>query len=276
MKEMFLVGLHIGHSLSPAMWNHLFARTGRQVRYGLRDVGADDLARVREELRSGTVLAANVTMPHKSWAVAVADEVSEEALATGAANLLRPRGRRLHASNTDVTGARALLQRRAPYRRVLVVGAGGTAAAAVHALGLLTDEIFITNRTAARAEALAATASAAGVASVLPWDRRDSAVGEVDLVVNTVPVTEQLPFDATRLRNETLVYDVVYRRRPTPLQQYLRPRSDVVADGLAHLAAQAIEMLPPLGVEGEAAAFLVEGLEEATGRRISAWGEPLV
>lgn len=275
MKEMFLVGHGISHSLSPAMWNHLFQSTGRQVRYGLRDVDADGLTEVTAELRSGTVIAANVTMPHKAWAAGVADEASEVVTATGVANLLIP-GESLRAHNTDVIGARTILESRAPYESVLILGAGGTAVALLEALAGLATTVVVTNRSPDRASTLVHRFEHRFASTdAVPWDDRDGHVPTADLVVSTIPVTDAAPIDVTRLRSHALVYDAVYRRQPTGFQQALTDRGIPVADGLAHLAAQAIAMLTPLEYSPNEARFLVEGLAHATGREPRAWGTPL-
>jgi shikimate dehydrogenase len=277
-RTMFLVGRHIGHSYSPAMWNHLLAGRGLDVEYGRRDVAAAGLSAVRAELTAGNVIAANVTMPHKGWAAAAAATATAEVRDTGAANFLRPDGGSLHAANTDVVGARALLAMRGPYRRAVVLGAGGTAAAIVTALVGLTDEIAVVNRTIERGARLAAGAGTRfETIAAVPWQERDAVVSGADLVVNTVPATATAAVDVDWLRGGTAVYDLNYRDQRTELQQRLATRELDGCDGLAHLAAQAIAMrgLLPLDLGEDAAGRLITGLELAASRSVLAWGEPL-
>lgn len=278
MSEMFLIGHGISHSLSPAMWNNLARRTNRPFRYGLRDVDASGLDSVLAELRSEPpVLAANVTMPHKGWAARVADRRSAAVVATGAANLLLPRESGIEAHNTDVSGARTILESRAPYSQVLVLGAGGTAGAILQALHGLADAVVIANRTQSRAEDLARRHGAGfPLVQVSPWNGRDRAAEAADLVVSTVPAVDEAPIEVARLQPNTLVYDAVYRHDPTPFQQAVTARGIDLADGLTHLAAQAIAMLDPLGFDPSEALHLVAGLEQATGREPTAWGRPLM
>lgn len=275
VREMFLAGERIAHSLSPAMWNHVFRTTATPITYGLRDVATTGLDAVLAEIRGSDVLAANVTMPHKTWAAASADTLGEDAAATGAANLLHLRGGVLHGENTDVAGARALLERRAPFASVTVLGAGGTAAAVVRALRGMAGAVVVVNRDPARAEQLVAdvgddTMRAAG------WDGREREIERADLVVSTVPLVDDTPFDLRVLGPDAHVYDVVYRRRPTALQRAVSEMGRPLVDGLAHLAAQAIAMLEPLGFDAAWARLLVEGLTHATERPVTAWGDPLV
>ncbi len=275
MRSMFLVGQEISHSLSPAMWNHLFERTSRPVTYGRRDVDTSGLAEVLEELRSGSVLAANVTMPHKSWAASIADELDDAARQTGAVNLLQP-GSIMIGSNTDVSGARALLAPRGPFETVLVLGAGGTATALLEGLVGIATNVLVANRTGMRAETLAAKyAGRFATVQVVDWEARAADSSRADLVVNTVPIVNTSPIDVARLKPKSLVYDVMYRNEPTALQQAATERGLLIADGLAHLAAQAIATLPLLDFDRDESTWLTEGLELATERPVLAWGEPL-
>jgi shikimate dehydrogenase len=276
MSEMFLVGHRIAHSLSPAMWNHLFSATGRDVHYGLRDVDEGELPAVEAELRSARVIAANVTMPHKSWAAALADHASDTVTSTGAANVLIPRDGRLEAMNTDVAGARSLLEVRAPYDRVIILGAGGTAVALAEALIGLASEVVIVNRTRQRSsDVVNRYQRRFGAMDIGEWDERDQITPTADLIVSTVPVLETSPIDVLGLRSDCLVYDAMYRSTPTRFQQELTQRGIALSDGLAHLAAQAIAMLEPLGFDAIDATLLSAGLTAATGRDVASWGRPL-
>ena len=277
MTEMFLIGHGISHSLSPAMWNHLAHATGRDFRYGLRDVDADGLEAVLAELTSGSVLAANVTMPHKAWAASVADRRSYAVASTGAANLLIPVDAGIEAHNTDVIGARAILETQAPFETVVLLGAGGTAVAILEALGGLASHVRVVNRTFANATEIAERfVGRFATIEASPWSERDVHTPGADLVVSAVPAVDEAPFDVSRLGSHALVYDAVYRRDPTALQLAVSRRGLGLVDGLSHLAAQAIAMLDPLGFERSEGRHLLEGLEAATERITTAWGAPLL
>lgn len=277
MTEMFLIGHGISHSLSPAMWNHLAYRTGRDLEYGLRDVATDGLDSVLAELNNGSVLAANVTMPYKGWAAGVADRRSYAVASTGAANLLMPVDDGIEAHNTDVIGARAILESRAPFDTVVLLGAGGTAVAILEALGGLTTHVRVVNRTFTNAAELAER-FVGRFASIeaSAWNERDEHTPGADLVVSAVPAIDEAPIDVSRLGSHALVYDAVYRRDPTALQRAVSRRGLELVDGLSHLAAQAIAMLDPLGFPRAEGRYLLEGLERATERSATAWGAPLI
>lgn len=274
--EMFLVGRDIAHSLSPAMWNHLATVSGWKVSYGLRDVDEGGLDAVYREVIGGTVLAANVTMPHKAWAASRADVVTDDVSQTGAANFLQPRDDGLFADNTDVVGARGLFGRVEGSSETVVLGAGGTASALLLALAGRADRVTVVNRSPDRAAALADLHRHRFPAlEVASWPDRQAVAAGADLIVNTVPIADTAPVAVDELSANLRLYDAIYRRSPTPLQREAMARGLLMCDGLTHLAAQAIAMLAHLGLDEADGRLLVEGLEGATGRAVTAWGAPL-
>jgi len=190
---------------------------------------------VRSLERAG-FLGVNVTIPHKEAALAVADDATETARAVGAANTLTFRDGAIHADNTDVTALRELLPD-LHGRTALVLGAGGAARAAVHALvqGGASD-VMVHNRTAERAVALARELGGRAV------QRPERA----DVVVNCTSVglkKGQDPFKAFPIRADTFdagshVVDMVYTSGDTPFLAAARSRGADVIDGLEILVAQ--------------------------------------
>ena len=120
-------------------------------------------------------VGANVTIPHKQAALALADRASEAARAIGAANTLTfAADGTIAAENTDAPGLIAALQGLDGLPAgpsVLVLGAGGSARAAVWGLlGAGAREVSVWNRTPERAVELAADLGARAVARPVPAD----------------------------------------------------------------------------------------------------------
>ncbi|HEX5098479.1 MAG TPA: shikimate dehydrogenase, partial [Polyangiaceae bacterium] len=135
-----LLGHPVAHSLSPAIHGAAYEALGFSHRYELLDIPDEAaLARAVAALRAGEVAGANVTVPWKREALALADRREPTAGDVGAANVLvRDASGAVVAHNTDVM---ALVEElgalaRAP-ERVLVLGAGGASVAAVAALRML-------------------------------------------------------------------------------------------------------------------------------------------
>ena len=161
-----VLGSPIAHSLSPVL--HLAAYRA----LGLADWDYEKHECVEPGL-AGFVAGLgpdwaglSLTMPLKRVALEVADEISPLAAATGAANTLVLTGGRRYADNTDVAGIIATL-RGAGFDgggRAVVLGAGGTAQAALAALRELgVGEIEVLVRSVGRTGELRATADRIGV-----------------------------------------------------------------------------------------------------------------
>jgi shikimate dehydrogenase len=276
--RLYLLGRGIQHSLSPAMWNGVFDKLGVQSRYGLLDVDSDGLGAALAQLHEPDVLGYNVTMPYKGWAYEQADIRSRDVERARGCNLIRARDGRVAAENTDVEGARALLGAIPPSDEVLLFGAGGTAAAMLTALDGRAGRVVVCNRTFERAAGLADRASAwLPEVVAVPWESRTAAAARADLIINTTPLgmrDDRSPLDEGRPRDGARIYDVVYRPEPTPLQRQAAHWELPLADGLAHLEAQAVALLPHFGLHCGDAALVRASLAAAVGHEPSRWRVP--
>src|SRR3954471_2589149 len=130
-----VLGWPVGHSRSPAMHNAAFEALGLDWRYEFLPVEPERFDSFVRELPARGFAGANVTIPHKLRALALADRASDVARATGAANTLSFTDAGIEAENTDVHGFRAALEERAPGAPegvdAVVLGAGGAARAVV-------------------------------------------------------------------------------------------------------------------------------------------------
>lgn len=275
-RELALLGTGIAHSLSPSTWNGVFAELGLPWRYGVLDVGTDGLADALARLRDGRTWGYNVTMPHKAWAFGVATRPDSRAQRARVANWLAVDGDDLVAANTDAEGAAALLNAAGPIRHALVLGAGGAAAAILVALEARTFRVTLANRTRARADELAARATAwLPELRVVDWQERGEAADDADLIVNATSFgmasEPGSPLDALPERDGLHVYDLVYGRGTTALVEQALERGAAVADGLAHLEAQAVALLPHLGLPIDHAEKVRSHLAGAAGREPLRW-----
>ncbi|HET7445643.1 MAG TPA: shikimate dehydrogenase [Solirubrobacterales bacterium] len=256
MKRLAVIGHPVGHSRSPAMQTAALEALGLapEWSYEAIEVAPEGFeAKVREMAGSGEFVGANVTIPHKEAALALADGRSAAAIAIGAANTLSFAEGRIEADNTDAGGLLASLPRPSRARRALVLGAGGAARAAIWALArgpleVNTEEdpereerepieVDVWNRTTARAEAIAAEIGG------LPVDEpRQRAYG---LIVNTTAVGlrgedpfEQLPLDPDKFTSEQVVVDMVYGEGPGRLLEAAGRCGAAVIDGIEILVQQ--------------------------------------
>jgi shikimate dehydrogenase len=222
-----VLGWPVGHSRSPAMMRA--AGLERYQRLPVAPEAFDDTVRA---LHGAGFRGANVTIPHKEAALALATTSSDAAREIGAANTLSfTADGEIAADNTDAPGFLGALE----HRRVgsaLVLGAGGSARAVVWALARAGADVSIWNRTPARAAGLGARVVDRPVAA--------------DVLVNCTSVGlgrssspfKDLPLDADGLREYTTVVDLVYRAGGTVLISEAAKRGVDTVDGLEILVRQ--------------------------------------
>ncbi|HLU33347.1 MAG TPA: shikimate dehydrogenase [Natronosporangium sp.] len=186
----------------------------------------------------------SLTMPLKEVALSVADEVAPLAATLGAANTLvrRPEGG-WRAENTDAPGIAHALGQVSPDATMVILGAGGTARAALGAAAQLkVARVGVVARRPAAIAALDPVAAALGVRlSHHPWSAAVATLGRADVVVSTVPsgVADPLAGQVAWPAGAVLL-DALYHPWPTPLAAAAASAGVRVVSGLELLLAQAV------------------------------------
>jgi len=232
--NLVLFGDPVEHSLSPVLQQAGLDAVGRVGTYRAIRVDADGFRQGCADLRAGLWSGANVTMPHKRLAAAESDERSEGAERSGSVNTLVVDGSRLVGYSTDIDGIRKVWQEAgfSTDAPVVVLGAGGAAAAALIALD--THDLFISARRGEAAMHL--TRMVDVVVRPVPW----GTVIAGAVVVNATPLGmggEALPSDVVEESSGLL--DMAYRRGLTPAVQLARLAGIPHASGTDLLLAQA-------------------------------------
>ncbi|HEY6636710.1 MAG TPA: shikimate dehydrogenase [Solirubrobacterales bacterium] len=274
MNRLAVLGHPVSHSRSPAMQNAALEALGlaAEWRYEALDVDPANFAERTRGLPGQGFVGANVTIPHKEAAMTLADEASEAAEGIGAANTLSFREGVIRADNTDAPGLLAALPGPIEGSNALVLGAGGSARAAVWALAGQGAAVSVWNRTAERADEIVRDLAHSG--SHTPAEGRLRAVTAeqaratgYQLIVNCTAIGmrdedpfELLPLEPGRLGPSIVVVDLVYVGSESRLVAEGRRRGATVVAGLEVLVRQGAESLriwtgmdPPLDVMREAA-----------------------
>lgn len=234
-----VVGWPVAHSRSPQMMGAALAAVGLTGwRYQLLPIPPELVTETILALPGAGFRGVNVTIPHKQAALALADEASPAARSIGAANTLvfEPSGT-VSAENTDAPALIAALPHSPSGRTALVLGAGGSARAAVWALldgG--AAEVRIWNRRPETAQQLAEELGATTADELHP----------ADFLINCTPVGmsadtgefKQLRVGADELAMFECVVDFVYGVDETPLVRSARSLGVSVIDGLDLLVGQ--------------------------------------
>jgi len=245
-----LLGDPVAHSLSPRLHNAANQAAGVDGIYVALQCLRDDLPGFLRGLSRGGG-GGNVTLPHKEKAATVLDRPLHAVRRTGACNTFWFENGQVVGDNTDVEGLRRSLRdflgRSPEGARVLLVGAGGAARAAL--VALLDDgvgEVAVTNRTMERARNMVRRIGGARtrlLATRTAWHGQS-----YDLVVNATSVGlhkgDPSPLSLERLGSIGGVVDMVYREGTTNFVESAQRLGIPSMDGrpmLAHQAAAAFE-----------------------------------
>ena len=240
-----VIGNPVAHSKSPDIHAAFAAQTGHPVSYDRRLAPLDDFAGTVRQLISEGYKGANVTVPFKLEAAALATSLTPRARAAGAVNTLSFRDGEVIGDNTDGAGLVADIVRNAGVavegRRVLLLGAGGAARGVV--LPLLEQqpaELVIANRTRATADALVEQFGSSLLGACDFGELR----GPFDIVINATSASlagELPPIPPETFCPETLALDMMYGKQPTVFMTFADSHGASVRDGLGMLAEQAAE-----------------------------------
>lgn len=210
---------------------------GEDWHYEAIDVAPDRFEERVRAMPGEGFAGANVTVPHKGAALALADELSETAREIGAANTLVFLDGEIRAENTDAEGLLESLPSSPAGRSALVLGAGGAARAVVWALIREGAEVDVWNRTELRSRNLCEELGGRPV--------EGPAQGSYELIVNTTAVGlhgedpfEELPLDPGEFAAGQTVVDMVYGGTPSRLLEAARGAGATVVDGIEVLVRQ--------------------------------------
>lgn len=243
-----VIGDPVAHSKSPLIHNTWLKRAGLPGLYAPLRATAETFEAVVETGWAMGFVGFNVTIPHKERAYRLVDRLTPSAEAAGAVNTLwRDSDGGVVGDNSDGFGFLENLKAGADGwepdgRSAVILGAGGAAravAAALLAAGV--ERLTVANRTAARAEAIAAMDPERARAAA--WPPEPSAFEAADLIVNatSLGMVGQPPFDLALppLGPRVLATDLIYAPLDTPFLQAAAAAGARTVDGLGMLLHQA-------------------------------------
>lgn len=275
MKQLFVIGDPVAHSLSPLLHQTMIDQTGAAYRYDVRTVRPEELPVFVRWAKDGGCAGFNVTMPHKEAICPLLDEVDATAASCGAANTVCIREGRAIGHNTDGTGFLDSLAGQGFYpqgRTVLLLGAGGAAKAVGHAMAAAgAGRIIVCARRLERAAALAAQLPGCGEGIVLAQDAIQQAAAACDLLVNATPLGmagspafARLDF-LQAMPPHAVVYDLVYHPRRTALLEAAARQGLRTVGGIDLLIRQAVRAFTFFTGETPDTAALYDALREPLG-----------
>jgi shikimate dehydrogenase len=246
-----ILGHPVDHSLSPRMHNAAFAALGLDFVYVPFRATPDTIRSAVRAMRTLGIVGFNITVPYKQDVLRLVDRLTPGANAIGAVNTIWRDGEEIVGENTDAPGfVEALRKHGVKTRgaRVLVIGAGGSARAVLHALreGGAAN-VVLANRTKTKAAKLARefAAEAAGLNALEHADLLSTRT----LVVNCTPVGlkggDFLGYAAKATPKSCAHFDLAYGRDLTPFLKLAARAGRPTIDGrhmLVHQGAAAFRL----------------------------------
>lgn len=245
-----VIGNPIEHSKSPDIHSRFAADTQQHLTYERLLAPLDGFAQTVRAFIAQGGKGANVTVPFKLDAYALATELTARAQAAGAVNTLTFKGDQILGDNTDGVGLVCDIVRNAGVsitgKRVLLLGAGGAARGVMlPLLNVRPNELVIANRTISKAEQLAQPFREQFVNQVgVRTSEFANLKGVFDIVINatSASLTDELPpLPINLMSPRTFAYDMMYGKQPTVFMQFAARHGATVRDGLGMLVEQAAE-----------------------------------
>lgn len=246
-----VIGNPIAHSKSPEIHARFAEQIGQKLVYERLLAPLDGFADTVHGFIEQGGKGANVTVPFKLEAYALAMVLTARAQAAGAVNTLKfaraaNGGALILGDNTDGVGLVTDIVSNAGValanKRVLLLGAGGAARGVVLPL-LQTNpaELVIANRTASKALELAQRFTAQGNVRA---SECGTLQGPFDVIINATSASlsgDLPPVPASVFSTDTFAYDMMYGKEPTVFMRLAAQHGAVVRDGLGMLVEQAAE-----------------------------------
>jgi shikimate dehydrogenase len=241
MRKAAVLGSPIAHSLSPTIHNAAYRILGFDGFYEAREVAAGEIDSFLESnLTQKVWIGFSLTMPLKEQICLLAEKfeihLDERSKRISSANTIYREGDQWRATSTDVTGFQFLLQSK-KIAQVAILGAGGTARAAIEALPSDTQEIVIFRRNPSKDDELSRALSQRSL-TFRNWSEITGA-WEYPLVVNTVPSAACEEIEESFRAPEVFV-DAIYSPWLPPLSQRALNSNCEWISGIDLLCAQAL------------------------------------
>ncbi|BCL59503.1 shikimate dehydrogenase (NADP(+)) [Desulfomarina profundi] len=251
-KLVFLLGYPLGHSVSPAMHNHVFNTLSMDYCYLPVEVTPENLGPVFTGLSKINTGGFNVTIPHKIAILEYLDEIDPLAEKIGAVNTICLNNGKTKGYNTDGKGFVQSLEKKGNLaiqgKNIFILGCGGAVRAIAMTLAFRgARHIYICNRTQSKAEQLAGEINEKIAECTTAVEQVKSSIAKYletcDVLINGTqlgmhPHTDTSPIDGSLLFSHLVVADIVYNPLKTRLLRDAEQRGCITVDGLGMLVYQ--------------------------------------
>ena len=216
MKNFFVIGNPIEHSLSPMLHNYWIKNNGIDAIYEKQKLNENQLKEFISQIREKKINGINVTIPFKKAVIPYLDELSIEAQNTQSVNTIYFKDNKIIGHNTDIIGFETSVKK-SKYdptnKEVFILGAGGVVPSIIFALiRMRVSKIIVSNRTKEKADNLK---NLFQNIEIVDWGK----VPNFDMIVNATSVglkkEDNINLDFSSISKDKFFYDVIYNPNET-------------------------------------------------------------
>ena len=246
MKEYFVIGNPIEHSLSPELHNYWLKKNNIDAVYSKVMLNDNQLKNFLNKIKNKEIYGANITVPFKKAVIPYLDELSLEAESTQSVNTVYLNNNKIIGHNTDINGFELAIKDSGfnpKNKRILILGAGGVVSSIIYALNKMKAlEIAICNRTKSKAEDMK---SLFNNLIVINWGE----VSDFDMIINATSIglnkEDRFDLDLSKFKNSNFFYDIIYNPPETHFLRVAQNLGKKTENGkrmFIHQAAQAFKI----------------------------------
>ena len=237
MMKAAVLGSPIDHSLSPLIHNRAYQELGVDLTYSKYEVGIEDFDTFFKTIDAQFV-GLSLTMPLKESVFTIECQIDQSAAQIHSANTLVREESSWLALSTDLSAFKRLLKVDADFQ-VAILGAGGTARAAIGALDGAVRRIDVFNRTHGKLESLQSCARLSDVRV----HSLESSLDGYDLIVSTLPAGISDTLVSNMSKAPKLFFESLYKPLPTDLSRHAAILGSELLDGIDLLVEQALDQI---------------------------------
>ena len=251
-KVVGIIGYPLTYTLSPRIHNYAFHKLGLDYVYLAFPIANEqDLGAVVDSLRHLNIVGVNVTMPYKEKIMQHLDQLNHHASLLKAVNTVIHKNGVLHGDNTDINGVLNSLndiEFDLSNKNILLIGTGGMAIS----IAKILDQHQVRRVTILHRSPKSFAKIQDNILPMIssshrfrcidkkdlhsPLDAINKYIENVDLIINTIPITD-LPCQLHIKNKNTVIMDVVYHIK-TPFYHYAKTHHLSYISGLSILAYQ--------------------------------------
>tara|TARA_B100000614_G_C14481597_1_gene466937 strand:- start:112 stop:906 length:795 start_codon:yes stop_codon:yes gene_type:complete len=241
MKQYFVIGNPINHSMSPKLHNYWFKKNKIEAIYDKKKTNRENLQSIISEIKEKKIAGINVTVPFKKAVIPFLDKLSNEAQQTQSVNTIILRNDILEGHNTDIIGFEKAIRDLnfdIEGKKIFILGAGGVVPSIILALiKMKVSEINISNRTKQKAEDLK---SHFKILNILDWGD----LPKFDVIINATSLglnNEVINLNFSDIGKNKLFYDVIYNPSETNFLREGKKLGNLSVNGKLMFIYQALE-----------------------------------